>query len=55
MVLLQTVASGLKVMPLFFIAPYCVCDSPLWTFEGEMITEVDNFKEEGLVTPEREG
>ena len=25
----------------------------LWDFEGEVITEVDTFKEEGLVTPER--
>ena len=27
-------------------------DSPLWAFEGEVISEVANVKEEGLVTPE---
>jgi hypothetical protein len=27
-------------------------DSPLWAIEGEVIPEVANFKEEGLVTPE---
>ena len=27
-------------------------DSPFWAFEGEVIPEVANFKEEGLVTPE---
>ena len=26
--------------------------SPFWAIEGEMTTEVSNFKEEGLVTPE---
>ena len=26
-------------------------DSPLWAIEGEVIPEVANFKEEGLVTP----
>ena len=28
-------------------------DSPFWAIEGEVIPEVANFKEEGLVTPER--
>ena len=28
-------------------APY---DSPFWAIEGEVIPEVANFKEEGLVT-----
>ena len=27
-------------------------DSPFWAIEGEVIPEVANFKEEGLVTPE---
>ena len=27
-------------------------DSPLWAFDGEVITAVANFKEEGLVTQE---
>ena len=27
-------------------------DSPLWAFEEEVITDVSNFKEDGLVTPE---
>ena len=27
-------------------------DSPFWAIEGEVILEVANFKEEGLVTPE---
>ena len=27
-------------------------DSPLWAFEEEVITDVSNFKEEGLVMPE---
>ena len=27
-------------------------DSPFWTIEGEVILEVANFKEEGLVTLE---
>ena len=26
--------------------------SPFWAIEGDMITEVSNFKEEGLVTSE---
>ena len=26
--------------------------SPLWEFEGEVIREIADFKEEGLVTPE---
>lgn len=29
-------------------------DSPLWAFDGEVITAVANFKEEGLVTQEGE-
>ena len=29
-------------------------DSPLWAFEEEVITDVSNFKKEGLVTPEGE-
>ena len=29
-----------------------IYDSPLWAFEEEVITDVSNFKEEGLVTPE---
>ena len=27
-------------------------DSPFWDIEGEVISEVANFKEEGLVNPE---
>ena len=27
-------------------------NSPLWAFEGEVITEVANIKEEGLASPE---
>ena len=27
-------------------------DFPFWAIEGEVIPEVANFKEEGLVTPE---
>ena len=27
-------------------------DSPFWAIEGEVIPEVTNFKEEGLVAPE---
>ena len=27
-------------------------DFPLWAFEEEVITDVSNFKKEGLVTPE---
>ena len=26
-------------------------DSPFWAIEGEVIPQVANFKEEGLVTP----
>ena len=29
-----------------------IYDSPFWAIEGEVIPEVANFKEEGLVTPE---
>ena len=28
-------------------------DSPFWAIEGEVIPEVANFEEEGLVTPEK--
>ena len=27
-------------------------DSPFWAIEGEVIPEVANFEEEGLITPE---
>ena len=27
-------------------------DSPIWAFEVEVITDISNFKEEGLVTLE---
>ena len=31
---------------------YMTYGSPFWAFEGEVITEVASFKEEGLVTQE---
>ena len=36
-------------VPTFLYRTY---DSPLSTFEVEVIPKVDSFKEEGLVTPE---
>ena len=30
-------------------------DSPFWVIEGEVIPEIANFEEEGLVTPQEWG